>query len=112
MSHRHNRHKASHVTGRNATLSPSHPSHTPIRGVTVVTRVQKDSAEVERLIRFLPVIVRSDAVSDWEREFCISILSRNQKGRWLPSQRQAAVMRRVVDAFVRRELRDNPLIEP
>lgn len=60
----------------------------------------------DRLLHWMPIIVRSEGISDWERKFCASVIARSRsgKGPWEPSERQLGVMRRLVDRFVREAL--------
>jgi len=57
------------------------------------------SAEVDVLIAWLRQIVRHRATGAWERRFCASILARDRRGRFVPSDRQLDCMRRVVRDF-------------
>lgn len=63
------------------------------------------------LLHYLPIIVRT-GISDWERQFCISIIGRMKRGAFNPSPSQSKVIVRLVEAFKERTLRDDtPLIE-
>lgn len=58
--------------------------------------------EVERLLGYMPIIARASGVTDWERQFAISIAGRLKRSPGFhPSSRQVAVMSRIVDAFQR-----------
>lgn len=68
-----------------------------------------DANEIARLVGYMPIVVRTADVSEWERKFCASIIWQDRKGR-TPTEKQIGVMRRIVRAFQDRELRDE-LIE-
>lgn len=57
-----------------------------------------DANEVDLLVGYMPLCVRADTVTDWERKFCASIIAQTRRGR-RPTAKQAATMRRIVDAF-------------
>lgn len=52
---------------------------------------------------YLPILVRDGGVTDWEREFCISLLGQQRRGRVL-SEKQLATLDKIVDAFKARSL--------
>jgi hypothetical protein len=58
--------------------------------------------EVENLLGWMPIAVRAPGLSEFERSFCISICGRIKRGAFTPSEKQLAVMRRIV-ARVREE---------
>lgn len=66
----------------------------------------KPQGEIDRLLGYMPIIVRAAGVSEWERKFCASIIARSRKGAFRPSARQADVMARLVDDFQERTMRD------
>lgn len=51
------------------------------------------------LLHYMPIIVRSGTVTEWERQFAASIIARSRKGAFRPSEKQTAIMRRIVDEF-------------
>jgi len=59
---------------------------------------------------YLSILVRAD-VTDWERKFCASLIRQRNTGKRF-SDKQSATLRRIVEDFQRRNLRDDaPLIE-
>lgn len=62
------------------------------------------TAEVDRLLGYMPILVRDGGVSDWERKFCASIISRSRRSAFRPSEKQIAVMDRMVSEFQRRTM--------
>jgi hypothetical protein len=58
--------------------------------------------EADQLVGWLSVCVRAPGLSEFERSFCISILGREKRGGFVPSEKQMAVLRRIV-ARVREE---------
>ena len=57
-------------------------------------------AETERLIGYMPIITRAPDITDWERQFCISITGRRKRNpAFQPSDKQIATMARIVDKF-------------
>lgn len=54
--------------------------------------------EVGQLLVYMPILVRTSDVTDWERKFCASIIAQSRRGR-PPSEKQIGVMRRLVDKF-------------
>ena len=70
-----------------------------------------DHGEVQRLLGYMPIIVRAAGITDWERQFCISITGRIKRGPITPSSAQIATMQRIVAAFQRATDDDAPLIE-
>lgn len=57
------------------------------------------SNQAELLLHYMPLIVRSGGISDWERKFCASMIHKNRTGRFSPSEKQIGVMQRLVDQF-------------
>ena len=55
--------------------------------------------ELDRLANYMPIIVQADGVSDWERNFCASMIAQDRKGTFDPSYKQIAVMKRIVRDF-------------
>lgn len=55
-------------------------------------------------------IVRSDVVTEWERNFCASIIRQTNAGRSL-SAKQLEVMGRIVGKFQEAVMRDGVVIE-
>ena len=68
-------------------------------------------AEVDRLLGYMPIIIRAPDISDWERQFCISIVGRIQRGAFCPTDKQIRVMTRIVDAFQSAVMTDEPIVE-
>ena len=58
-----------------------------------------DPNEVDRLLHYVPMLVRHDSVTDWEREFCISIMARMNSGAFVPSPKQTPILQRIVAKF-------------
>lgn len=56
--------------------------------------------EQDRLLHYVPLLVRSGVVSDWERRFCISLAGRAKRGPVMLSAKQAPILRRLVDRFL------------
>ena len=56
-------------------------------------------ADLEILLHYLPHVVRSPDLSDWERSFAVSILARHRRGPFVPSDRQLPILRRLVERF-------------
>jgi hypothetical protein len=79
--------------------------HTPDTSDRQAAKEAKMSqAETDRLIHYMPILVRDGGVSDWEREFCASIIARSRRAGFTPSAKQIGVMSRMVDAFQQRQL--------
>lgn len=51
------------------------------------------------LNHYLPLLVRSGIVTDWERDFCISLIGQTNRGRAL-SEKQEAILARIVKKFM------------
>ena len=68
--------------------------------------------ETDRLLHYMPIIVRAPDITDWERRFCASILGAAKRRAFVPSPRQIATMGRIVAAFQNTAMRrDGDLIE-
>ena len=57
-----------------------------------------DTGETGQLLVYMPILVRSSEVTEWERSFCASIIRQTHAGR-PPSEKQIGVMRRMVEKF-------------
>lgn len=57
-------------------------------------------------VNYLPVLVRSGLVSEWERGFCASLIRRQRNGFPL-TDRQAETLARIVARFQRETMRDD-----
>jgi hypothetical protein len=68
--------------------------------------------EIGRLLHWIPIILRAYGVSDKTREFCASIEAQKRRPGFRPSPKQAAVMREIVDAYVRSTLSAEPAAGP
>lgn len=55
--------------------------------------------EIDRLVGWMPYLVRDPDLTDRERTFAASIITRAESPRFWPSEKQTAIMRRLVDAF-------------
>ena len=64
-------------------------------------------AETERLIHYMPILVQDADVNDWERTFCASIIHKSRRPGFTASEKQIAVMKRMVDKFQNR-IREEP----
>ena len=62
--------------------------------------------DLEILLHYLLLVIRSEGLTDWERKFCASIISRQKRGPIHPTDRQLAVMRRLVRRFRESHLRE------
>jgi hypothetical protein len=60
-------------------------------------------------VNWLPILVRGD-VTDWERQFCASLIAQTKRGRRI-SDKQAKVLTRIRDQYRERTMRDDDLIE-
>lgn len=69
-----------------------------------------DPNETARLVAYMPIIVRDGGISDWERNFCASIISQDRKGRTF-SEKQIGIMARIVSQFQEREMKMNDDID-
>lgn len=59
---------------------------------------------------YLPILVRDGGVSEWEREFCASLIAQQRRGHAF-SAKQEAVLARIVAAFQRRTMGDDEVLE-
>ena len=57
------------------------------------------SAEADRLIHYMPLVIRAPGLSDKAREFCATIIARDRRGAFTPSAGQMKWMRDLVDQF-------------
>jgi hypothetical protein len=53
--------------------------------------------EADRLVGYMPIVVRSGGISKDDRKFAASVIARDRKGSFVPSAKQEAWMRRLVD---------------
>ena len=72
---------------------------------------QHTGGEAQVLLHYMPIIVGSKCVTDWERKFCASMIHRNRSGRFSPSEKQLCVMRRVHEKFLADAMDDTELTE-
>ena len=68
--------------------------------------------EREYLMHWIGIIVQRNGLSTWERTFCASLLVRSKREGFIPSMRQAHVMRRIVDHYRAEMLRDEAPSDP
>lgn len=66
--------------------------------------VDMTTAETERLVHYMPILVRDSGVSEWERNFAASIIARSRRSNFEPTEKQINVMSRMVDAFQQRSM--------
>lgn len=64
--------------------------------------------EINQLLHWMPIVVRMSGLTDWERDFCASMIARGRARRLRPSRRQIAVMKRLVDRARREGLAADP----
>lgn len=70
------------------------------------------TAEADRLVHYMPILVRDGGVSEWERKFAATIINRSRnKNGFTPTAKQIAVMDRMVTEFQRRSMTDDVLDE-
>jgi hypothetical protein len=55
----------------------------------------------DNLLHYMPILVRSSIVTEWERDFCVSMVHRSKKGPFIASEKQMTIMARIVDKFQR-----------
>ena len=55
--------------------------------------------------QYLPILVRDGVVTEWERNFCASLIRQERAGRRL-SEKQAATLHGIVERFHERAMRD------
>lgn len=60
--------------------------------------------------QYLPILVRDGGVTEWERSFCASLIRQTRAGR-MPSDKQAGVLRGIVERFQERAMREDGVIE-
>lgn len=63
---------------------------------------------MDDITHWLPILVRGD-VSEWERQFCASLITQTRRGRRL-TDKQNTILHRIRDEFQRRQI-DGDLIE-
>jgi hypothetical protein len=68
--------------------------------------------DVAQLLHYLPIITRASDISDWTRQFCISIAARMKRGPVNPTQKQIAVMRKIVAEFKAATMGDDVVERP
>lgn len=56
--------------------------------------------EHARLLHYVPLLVRSGIVSEWERQFCVTLAGRMKRGPVTLSAKQAPILRRLVDRLL------------
>lgn len=70
------------------------------------------TAEADRLVHYMPILVRDGNVTEWERKFAASIIHRSRsKNGFTPTAKQIAVMDRMVAEFQRRAMTEDVLDE-
>lgn len=62
--------------------------------------------ETALLLGYMPLVVRAPGLSEWERKFAISIVGRSKRGPVRPTEKQIRTMRRLVDDFRARTMRE------
>lgn len=55
--------------------------------------------EIEAAVHLLPLVVQAPGLTEWERQFCASVIRRDRGGRFAPTPKQWAVLRRLVDTW-------------
>ena len=83
-------------------MTPTHPAHIQDRAT---------QGQIDLLLGYMPIIVRASGISEWERTFCASIISRSRTARFRPTERQINTMRVIVQRFQDRMRDDAPLTE-
>ena len=68
--------------------------------------------DVAQLLHWMPIITRAPDISDWTRQFCISIAGRMKRGTVNPTEKQIAVMRRIVGEFKAATMGDEVVDRP
>lgn len=63
--------------------------------------------ESARLLHWMPMVVASAGLSDWERQFCASMIVRARDPRFVPTRKQMGAMHRLVARFQAETLRDD-----
>ena len=64
--------------------------------------------ETAQLLVYMPIIARAGGISDWDRNFAISVAGRMKRGPVRPTEKQIGVMRRIVAKFKDATIRDGP----
>lgn len=77
----------------------------------VPTASTASRGEIDRLLGWMPEVVRSAGLSRWERTFCASMIARTRRPTYTPSDRQVGHMQRLVGAFLAVALRDDDVVE-
>ena len=66
------------------------------------------TGETDRLMGYMPIIARAPDISDWERQFAISIAGRIKRSPgFQPTDKQVSVMARIVEKFQRDAMADD-----
>lgn len=60
--------------------------------------------EIDNLLHYVPIAMRSSAVNDWERKFLISIAGRMKRGAFRPSAKQLPILKWIIDNFKEQNL--------
>ena len=68
--------------------------------------------DVAQLLHYMPIITRAGGISDWTRQFCISIAARMKRGPVNPTEKQIAVMRKIVAEFKAATMTDDVVERP
>lgn len=55
--------------------------------------------EMDNLLHYMPIIVRSAGLSQYDRKFCASVIAKSRAGHFVPSGKQLSIMRRIVRQF-------------
>lgn len=55
--------------------------------------------EMDNLLHYMPIIIRSAVLSEFDRKFCASVIGRSKRGHFIPSGKQLSIMRRLVARF-------------
>lgn len=67
-----------------------------------------EHGETSRLLGYMPIIARAPDITDWERQFAISITGRLKRSPgFQPSEKQVSVMTRIVEKFQRETMADD-----
>ena len=69
-------------------------------------------SEADNLLNYMPHAVRSGSVNEWERKFCASMIARQNRKAFRPTEKQIKTMAAIVEKFKADMFRDDsPLIE-
>ena len=60
---------------------------------------QATIGEIDQLLGYMPSIMRAPGISDWSRQFCISIVGRTKRAAFTPTDKQIGIMRPLVAEF-------------